>query len=87
MKSTDVTKKDAEVRQHLRDAVFHLLCCWDSLNAAEQADGGIIDVDDIECIAGGLLMKDDAAAADDATVQGWLDDIRADHNERRMSDD
>jgi hypothetical protein len=80
-------KKDAEVRQHLRDAVFHLLCCWDSLNAAERADGGVIEVGDIECIAGGLLMKDDALAADDATVQRWLDEIRHERNERCMSDD
>ena len=39
-------------REALRDAVFHLASCWDSLSVIESELGCTIETDAIQCLAG-----------------------------------
>lgn len=67
-----------EAREHLKDAIFHLAECWDSLRAAEDVlDNAEIETDHISGIASSIGPPAEAYHLADEDLDQILDERRA----------
>lgn len=68
---TELSTEDrAEVYQHLKQAIYHLVCVWDELRQVEIALHISIEVDDaLSCCASGCMNAGDAFLISDEDLE------------------
>ena len=78
-KTTLAKEQRAEIRTTLKDAIFHLCSCWDSLREAEEVfqEAGLeieVESEDIEFMTIGCCPADDAYHISDEDLDSLIDE-------------
>ena len=76
LKPSDLTGEDREgFFEDIRNAIYHLLECWDSLRDAERRLDGEIETDQIQGIASDCTAPHDAYSLTEARILEALGDM------------